>query len=160
MSMSGTKRSHKRETGGSGLIETEEPIATKAKTDEIKASDDAKAKTDDQHRMTKKDGHQNAEAKTDKPGNLDDFLREMFQTTTVGEEKGMPSIDWLKEHFKTKSAAIRYLHEKGHKVKDISKHLNLRYQHVRNVLTTELKRGPNESFRLDDYQSPNMKSTD
>lgn len=79
---------------------------------------------------------------------LDDFLREMHGTTTVAEG-GMPTLDWLKEHFKTKSAAIRYLHTKGFKVKDISKHLGVRYQHVRNVLTTELKRGPNEPFTTD-----------
>jgi len=80
------------------------------------------------------------------PETLDDFLRDQFEETTqsITNESGMPGLDFLKKHFKTKSAAIRYLHSLGHSVKDIQKHLGLRYQHVRNVLTTELKRGPNE----------------
>lgn len=82
------------------------------------------------------------------PSSLDDFLRDTFSTTML-EENGMPSLDWLRSKLKTKSAIIRYLHYRGFKVKDISKHLGIRYQHVRNVLTTELKRGPNEPFKLD-----------
>jgi hypothetical protein len=87
------------------------------------------------------------------PHNLDDFLRELHDTSSVQEQTGMPSPSWIKEHLKTKSAAIRYLHDKGHKVKDISKHLGLRYQHVRNVLTTELKRGPNEDWRFSENET-------
>src|SRR5690606_31652784 len=87
------------------------------------------------------------------PKDLDQFLVEQFGTTTL-EENGMPSLDWLRSKLKTKSACIRYLHYKGFKIKDIAKHLGLRYQHVRNVLTTELKRGPNEPFKIDDFRSP------
>lgn len=40
----------------------------------------------------------------------------------------------------TKSAKIRYLHSKGMKRGDIAKQLDIRYQHVRNVLITPLKK--------------------
>lgn len=65
---------------------------------------------------------------------------------------GMPSKEWLKEQFSTKSAAVRYLVSelcpKGpFAIKDIAKHLDMRYQHVRNVATSPLKRGPNEDWR-------------
>lgn len=83
---------------------------------------------------------------------LEDFIHGMFggeaAATVEPVEGGLPSISFLKEHFKTKSAIIRYLHGEGYKTKDISKHLGVRYQHVRNVITTELKRGPNEDFCL------------
>lgn len=87
---------------------------------------------------------------------LDEFLGEMFQTTKTGEENGLPSLDWLKQQFKTKSAAIRYLHQQGHPVVVIHKHLGIKYQHARNVLKTELKRGPNEPFSLAGGISPGI----
>lgn len=100
---------------------------------------------------------------------MDEFLREMHQTTTLGDngdtgtpdtsdsdKPKMPSLAELKRTFKTKSAVIRHLHTEGFQVKDIAKHLGLRYQHVRNVLTTELKRGPNENFRIDSYAAPGV----
>lgn len=78
---------------------------------------------------------------------LDDFLKQTFrQGTTEGD---MPARDWLKSQFKTKSAAIRFLDSKGYKPKEIALHLEIRQQHVRNVLGQELKRGPNEAFQLD-----------
>ena len=40
----------------------------------------------------------------------------------------------------TKSAKIRYLSAEGFSVSQVAEHLNIRYQHVRNVLTTPLKR--------------------
>lgn len=40
----------------------------------------------------------------------------------------------------TKSAAIRRLNEKGTSRGDIAKMLNIRYQHVRNVLITPIKK--------------------
>lgn len=160
MNASGTKRA----VGGSGSIKAEEVI------DDIESEEDSESEpvnllsvssSSDHRRMTKKDGRPKSVAEAaEKAQGLDEFLAEMFQTTATGEENGMPSLEWLKEHFKTKSAAIRYLYDKGFKVKDIHKHLGLRYQHVRNVLTTELKRGPNETFKIDDYQSPNMKTND
>ncbi len=65
---------------------------------------------------------------------------------------GMPSKEWLKEQFSTKSAAVRYLVSElcpngPFAIKDIAKHLDMRYQHVRNVATSPLKRGPNEDWR-------------
>lgn len=63
-------------------------------------------------------------------------------------EPKVPSLKFLKEHFQTKSAAIRYLDSLNIPTKTIAKHLSIRYQHVRNVLKTDLKRGPNESFHL------------
>lgn len=104
-------------------------------------------------------------------GALDSFLAEMFQDTTQSDtgELGEPnqsqtqtqtSLGFLKANFKTKSAAIRYLHSLGWETKRISKHLGLRYQQVRNVLTTALKRGPNEDFHLQpDEDGPGTKSS-
>lgn len=80
-----------------------------------------------------------------KEESLDEFLQENMLTSTQ-EANGMPSLEWLGKTFKTKSARIRYLVTKGFKTKDIAKHLGVKYQHVRNVSTTTLKRGPNESF--------------
>lgn len=74
------------------------------------------------------------------------------------EESGMPSLAWLKESFKTSSAQIRYLHDQGHSVNKIHKHTGLRYQHVRNVLKNQLKRGPHEQFNLGGGQASTVKS--
>lgn len=78
---------------------------------------------------------------------------EQFLAETFGEEapstdpNGLPSLGWLKAKFRSKSAAIRYLHhEKQATPSQISKLLGVKYQHVRNVITTPLKRGPNESY--------------
>lgn len=78
---------------------------------------------------------------------LDEFLGKMHGTTTQEQKfDGMPTLTWLKSHFKTKSAIIRYLlHHKFPKAA-IAKHLGIKYQHVRNVSVQELKRGPNEDF--------------
>jgi hypothetical protein len=61
----------------------------------------------------------------------------------------LPSLGWVKRNFKTKSAAIRYLLSRQCSVKDISKLLDVKYQHVRNVKHTKLKRGPNEDWNLE-----------
>lgn len=97
----------------------------------------------------------------------EEFIQEFFPpvTSVTGEEiatgsnepqTGLPSIDWLKEKFKTKSAAIRYLFNLGPSIgfldgtppKIIAKHLGIRPQHARNVCKTPLKRGPNEDWRV------------
>lgn len=75
-------------------------------------------------------------------------------------EGGLPNLAWLKETFKTSSAQIRYLHEQGHSVNAIHKHLGLRYQHVRNVLKGELKRGPHEAFNLSGGIASTIAKTD
>lgn len=80
---------------------------------------------------------------------LSEFIQTMHEPnySPIGAEKGLPTREWLKEQFSTKSAAVRYLINQGFEVKDIAKHLNMRYQHVRNVARTDLKRGPNEDWR-------------
>lgn len=50
------------------------------------------------------------------------------------------SYDVLMEQFGSKSNVIRYLHSKGWSRGSIAKFMNIRYQHVRNVLITPLKR--------------------
>lgn len=81
---------------------------------------------------------------------LDDFLREMHQTSTQEQKfEGMPPLDWLKSKFKTKSGVIRYLIGKGFPKAAIAKHLGVKYQHVRNVSVQVLKRGPNEDPNID-----------
>lgn len=50
------------------------------------------------------------------------------------------SIDSNLESLPTKSAKIRYLFESGMTKSEISKKLDIRYQHVRNVLLTPLKK--------------------
>lgn len=89
-----------------------------------------------------------------KPIKADDVtLAEFVQTmhepnySPIGSEKGLPTLEWIKSTFTTKSAAVRYLINQGHEVKDIAKHLGMKYQHVRNVATSTLKRGPNEDWR-------------
>lgn len=83
------------------------------------------------------------------PTSPEEFMDQMFGSHIEEEpqnEHGLPSHVWLKSQFKTKSAAIRHLVEKGFAIKHISKHLGIKYQHARNVATQKLKRGPNESW--------------
>lgn len=93
---------------------------------------------------------------------LEEFVNEMHgDGTTAAPIEGWPTREWLQDTFKTKSAIIRYLISTGKEVKDISKHLGMRYQHVRNVAKGELKRGPNEDWRkpyLEAANVPDVKS--
>jgi len=94
---------------------------------------------------------------------MSEFIQTMHEPnySPVGSEKGLPSLEWIKEQFQTKSAAVRYLVNQGHEVKDIAKHLKMRYQHVRNVSKNPLKRGPNEDWRkplLEGTNIPDSKS--
>lgn len=59
----------------------------------------------------------------------------------------LPPLAEIRSQYKTKSAVIRYLTSLGASVKEISAYTGIRYQHVRNVATTPLKRGPNEDWR-------------
>lgn len=77
---------------------------------------------------------------------MEQFVKEMHGQADV-PQNGMPPIDKIKEMFQTKSAAVRYLIHEGFEVKDIAKHLGMKYQHVRNVSLQKLKRGPNEDWR-------------
>ena len=86
------------------------------------------------------------------PSTLEDFLSQEFTDGTANQQDGLPSVDWLKSKFKTKSAAIRYLvHELETPPAKVAKHLGVRYQQVRNVTKKELKRGPNEDFKIGPY---------
>lgn len=76
----------------------------------------------------------------------EEFAKEMFGEADKPQE-GLPSLEWLKQNFQTKSACIRYLHNQGVATKVIAKHLGVRYQQARNVITNPLKRGPNEDWR-------------
>jgi hypothetical protein len=79
---------------------------------------------------------------------LEEFVNDMHgDHATAKPVEGIPSVEWLQDTFKTKSAIIRYLVSQSHEVKTIAKHLGMRYQHVRNVATSTLKRGPNEDWR-------------
>lgn len=90
---------------------------------------------------------------------MEEFIQEMHGQADQPQE-GIPSLEWLKSKFNTKSATIRYLINQGYEVKEIAKHLGMRYQHVRNVAKTDLKRGPNEDWRkplLEGTQIPDSK---
>lgn len=50
------------------------------------------------------------------------------------------NVEALLTELKTKSAVIRFLHNEKLSRSEIAKLLNIRYQHVRNVLTQELKK--------------------
>ena len=101
--------------------------------------------------------------------NLADFLRNIHQESTESiqttegpvDPNVLPGLAWLKSQFKTKSATIRYLViERGFPVNRVAKHLGLKYQHVRNVSTQQLKRGPNESFHLAEGQAASIMKGD
>ena len=82
------------------------------------------------------------------PQSLGEFIDEAHGENTLAQPiDGLPSASWLQEQFQTKSAVIRFLVSQGHPVKSIARHLGMRYQHVRNVAKSELKRGPNEDWR-------------
>lgn len=50
------------------------------------------------------------------------------------------TIESLSSTYKTKSGVIRYLASQGFATKHIAVFMGIRYQHVRNVLTTQLKK--------------------
>jgi hypothetical protein len=85
----------------------------------------------------------------------EEFAKRFFGDGSPREaQEGLPSLEYLKSQYKTKSAAIRYLHNLGHPPKIIAKHLGIRYQHARNVCITPLKRGPNEDWRPKKEKDP------
>jgi hypothetical protein len=105
---------------------------------------------------------------------LNDFLHEMHNTSVVdpevvqvggpegsippsSEPSKYPSLGALNLAFKSKSAKIRHLNSLGMPNSEIAKMLQIKYQHVRNVLKQELKRGPNEDFTLSGGVSPRIK---
>lgn len=63
------------------------------------------------------------------------------KATATKEVVATPDI--AKENVKgldTKSSLIRFYLSKGYAIKDIAKHMNIKYQHVRNVSVTQLKK--------------------
>lgn len=70
-------------------------------------------------------------------------VTEVTETTETNEATEVkttaPDITKMLAELKTKSAVIRDLHRQGFKTADIAKLMNIRYQHVRNVLTQPLK---------------------
>lgn len=50
------------------------------------------------------------------------------------------TMEGLAQTYKTKSAVIRFLNAQGFATKHIAVFMDIRYQHVRNVLTTALKK--------------------
>lgn len=58
-------------------------------------------------------------------------------TTTPSTTNKIDQIDLT--NYSTTSSKIRYLHSLNFTRGQISKHLNIRYQHVRNVLITPVK---------------------
>lgn len=78
--------------------------------------------------------------------NLNEFLGDLHTSSTVADKDGMPSLQWLRNNFATKSGRIRYLTEKSFTPKEIADHLHIKYQHAYNVANQVLKRGPNEVY--------------
>jgi hypothetical protein len=82
--------------------------------------------------------------------------------TEVGAVKEPPDSDYLKGRgnvgylppiyriklptTRTQSALVRWLYALGYEVKDIHKGLNVRYQQVRNMVTTQPKRAAREDL--------------
>jgi hypothetical protein len=73
----------------------------------------------------------------------EEFAAQFFGDGSVREpQEGLTSIEWLKRQFKTKSAAIRYLHSDmggAHPPKVIAKHIAVkglaRFSHCRDNLS-------------------------
>lgn len=61
-------------------------------------------------------------------------------TNTNTESSTAVDIAILMGEFGTKSNVIRHLSSEGYKRADIAKMMNIRYQHVRNVLVQPLKK--------------------
>ena len=62
---------------------------------------------------------------------------ETATTEDVNPILAAENLDALKEEHKTKSSLIRYLASRGYERKHIAKALDIRYQHVRNVLVAD-----------------------
>lgn len=76
---------------------------------------------------------------------IEDNVPEVAEVTETKETKSEPLVLNKEQQvayndLKTKSAKIRYLHGEKFSRSQIANFLGIRYQHVRNVLTTELKR--------------------
>ena len=80
---------------------------------------------------------------------IEDFLANNHSDVEIITKEGWPPLAFLKKHFQTKSAVIRYLTLiRGFADKDVAKYLGIRQQMVRNVRTKYIKRGANEAWTL------------
>lgn len=61
-------------------------------------------------------------------------------TKTVTKTENELLLDQLMTEYKTKSSVIRYLSSINMSRSQIAVFMNIRYQHVRNVMTQELKK--------------------
>jgi hypothetical protein len=61
---------------------------------------------------------------------------------------GLPLPEWVRKHFRTTSAMIRFYGQYTQNCSVIAELLGIKYQHARNVLKTPLKRGVNESYTI------------
>lgn len=61
-------------------------------------------------------------------------------TNTTASETKVPSLEEQLANLPSKSARIRHLSAMGKKRGEIAKILGIRYQHVRNVLITPVKK--------------------
>lgn len=62
---------------------------------------------------------------------------EAATTEEVNPVLANENMEQVMEEHKTKSSAIRYFASKGYERKHIAKAMNIRYQHVRNVLVQD-----------------------
>lgn len=67
-------------------------------------------------------------------------IESTIEATTAVEAPKTYDVAALMTELKTKSAVIRYLHGEGLTKGAIAKALDIRYQHVRNVLITPIKK--------------------
>src|SRR5688572_6315099 len=92
-----------------------------------------------------------------------EFVEAFFPDGAAQQQSDLPSVDWLKQQFQTKSAAIRYLYNldpQTSQVAKIAKHLGIKYQHARNVIKTVPKRGANEDWTKPYHAKPNTETPD
>jgi hypothetical protein len=83
------------------------------------------------------------------PPQADKPEEDWLEARKIADEKPLylPPIHRLKlPETRTQSALIRWLWELGYPVKAIHKGLNVRYQQVRNIVTTEPKRAAREDM--------------
>lgn len=100
---------------------------------------------------TQNDGHEEtlADFLSQMHGESPESASDQNQARAQDDPNRIPSLGWLKEHFKTKSAVIRYLTiTRQFPIAQVAKHTGYKYQHVRNVSTQKLKRGPNEPYSI------------
>lgn len=75
-------------------------------------------------------------SKTNKQTNQELHTMSKEQVVKVETE----TLESLMSQYKTKSALIRELHSRGKTRGEIAKFMGIRYQHVRNVLITPIKK--------------------